>query len=152
MVPLVASEHSERDETPADTVHVAQFAVDVEALLEQRAALRIVSLLGGEPSRRLQGLGAGAGTSTSRRERKQGRRPLPPLREVTAAAPETPERTGQAQAVVGRPVVDEPGEGRAQVVVVLFQVIQPLRLPPSSQEARLGLLGQLEIAVGMGAL
>src|SRR5262249_22806641 len=141
MVALVASEHSERDEAPADPVHVTQLAVNREALFVQRTALRIVSLLIGEAPRCLQGLGSGSGASLGRRQREQGGHPLPSLVKVAAAAPEAPERTAEAQAVVGRAVTDKPGERRAQVVVVLLQDIEPFGLPPSSEEVRLSSFG-----------
>src|SRR5215813_7033241 len=140
MVPFVASEHTERDEGPTCPVHVTQLAVDGETLFIQASGLSIVSLLVGESTRRLQGLGSRSGTRLGCRQRKQRRHPLPSLREVAAAAPEAAKRTAEAQAVIGGTASDEPKERRAQIVVVLVQVVQPLGLPPPSLEARLSSL------------
>src|SRR5215471_16994089 len=152
MVPFVASEHTERDEGPPCPVHVTQLAVDGETLFIQSSGLSIVSLLVGESTRRLQGLGSRSGTSLGGRQRQQRRHPLPSLGEVAAAAPEAAKRTAKAQAVIGRAMSDEPRERRAQIVMVLVQVIQPLGLPPPSLEARLRSFGELQVTVGMGQL
>src|SRR6266849_4978762 len=108
MVPLVTTEDSQVHEPPPDPVDVAELAVDVETLLEERARLDVVSLLVGEAARRVQGSGSGGRTLPGPGQREQAGRPLPSLREVAAAAPEAPERARQPQAVIGRSVSDEP--------------------------------------------
>src|SRR5262249_58673065 len=130
MVPLGARRHAGRDGGPTCPVQVPQLGVDGETLLIQASGLSIVSLLVGESTRRLQGLGSRSGTRLGCRQRKQRRHPLPSLREVAAAAPEAAKRTAEAQAVIGGTASDEPKKRRAQNVRGLRQVGQTLRPPP----------------------
>src|SRR5262249_11831387 len=149
---LVAGEDAEIHEAPADSADVTELAIDVEALREARPSLGVVAALVGESARRVQRLRPGGGSRLRFRQREDRGHPLPVFRGVSAAAPEAPERATQPQAVIGGPVPDVPDEGGAEVVVVVAQAFQPLDLPCSAQQARLGALRDLEITVGVSPL
>ncbi len=112
-------------ERPADLSFVAQLSGEQQCLVLQPGRSNHVALRPRKVSRHVQGFQP-RGWLHSRRAVQHLLRPIPSFRPLTVSIPEPPHRSCYAERGSSISTLDRPGEGRAQVVVLDLQAVQPL--------------------------